>query len=171
MISAEFWDDLFTLKLRNLLSGRNYPLPLLGVEAVNSWFQGVGEHSEVIRYLLSNVTDSRVSLVEVDGIEYFSFMSQLRWETTVSEARRLVAAGAEEHWIEDYCRVMVGGLLPEHATEFGSLLWEKASELCVFVDQGEKRVLRAYGRGAEQVITGVLEDSPTPLHYSEIAPV
>jgi hypothetical protein len=80
-----------------------------------------------------------------------------------------VAAGAEEHWIEDYCRVMVSGLLPEHATEFGSLLWEKASELCVFVDQGEKRVLRAYGRGAEQVITGVLEDSPRPLHYSEIA--
>ncbi len=169
LISVELWDDLLAMKLKILLVGRRYPLPLLGIEAVDPWFEGIGEHAEAVRYLLSNVTDSRVSLVEVDGVEYFSFMSPLRWESIVKEAKLLLAASAERQCTEEYCKSIVGALLPGEAAEFALLLWKKASERCIFVTSDETRILRAHGRGAEKICTGVLEESLEPLHYSEIA--
>lgn len=168
LVAFELWDDLLAMKLKKLLVGRHYPLPLLGVEAIEPWFEGIGEHAEVIRYLLSNVTDASVSLIEVDGIEFFSFMTPLQWETTVCEAKRLLAASADNQCTEDYCKTITSALLPESATEFTSLLWKKASEHCVFIGLEGMRTLRAHGRGAEHIIAGVLDDILEPLHYSKI---
>ena len=59
--------------------------------------------------------------------------------------------------------------MPEKATEFSRILWQKASERFVFTGQNGERVLQMQGRGADTAVLAVLDESPIPLHYSEIA--
>ena len=164
------WDDILEQKITRLLIGRSFPLPVAGVEAVDSWFDGVSSHLEFFKNLVQAVCKGRIHFVEIDGLYYFSLMDQDLWERTASEAAALLSSGAGREWREDDARSLVHGLLPDTAREFGPLLWDKASRLCHFsVEPDGSRVLTSYGRGAEQLVEAILAESETPLHYTEIA--
>lgn len=170
LIRGEVWDDLLARKLSALLRDRTYPLPVMGVEAADSWFAGIAQYPTVLRYLLANMCESGATVIAIDGMEYFAFLSPERWETTLTEAQRLLASGTGKAWSEEHCRSITEGLLPEASREFRGLLWEKAARLCHFVDDGSGVPrLTAYGRGAEQIVEAVLMASDQPLHYLEIA--
>ena len=166
----EFWDDLLTKKLSNLLRDREFPLPALGVEAADPWFVGIADYPDALRYILTSICGDQAGIVSIDGIDYFAFLNQERWEATEREARRLLEGSVGRHWTREHCRSVVEGLLPESSREFRTLLWEKASVLCHFAADGHGvELLTAYGRGAEQAVEAVLGASDRPLHYTEIA--
>jgi hypothetical protein len=166
----EYWDDLLASKLIELLDNRHFPLPVLGIEAADPWFAGVGDGPNVLRYVLDNICKSGANLVTIDGVEYIAFLDQGMWEATLQDARRLLEGGVGRQWSEEHCRSLVQGLLPADAKEFRELLWEKASRLCHFADgETAKRLLISYGRGAEQIVEAVLGACERPLHFSEIA--
>lgn len=169
-IRESYWDDSLEQKITRLLIGRSFPLPVAGVEAVDSWFEGVSSHLEFFRNLVQAVCKDRIHFVDIDGLYYFSLMNQEMWERTVSEAAALLSSGAGREWSEDYACSLVQGLLPDTAKEFGPLLWDKTSRLCHFSNGSDgSRVLTSYGRGAEQLVEAILAESVTPLHYTEIA--
>ena len=170
LIKEAHWDDLLTEKLGALLVGREFPLPVLGIEAVDNWFSGVSDWPEALHYILENFCANTISIVNIEGIEYFGFLDQAEWEVALAEANRLLSNGADEKWMEDHCKAVVTPLIKEGAQEFRGLLWEKATNLCHFAENDlGQRALVAYGRGADQVVEAVLSDSDCPLHYSEIA--
>lgn len=170
LIREAYWDDLLSGKLDALLLGREFPLPVLGVEAVDKWFAGVSEWPEALRYILTNFCGDRVGIVQIDGVDYFGFLQQVEWETALGEAGRILSYGAREKWAEDHCKAVVSPLIKEHAREFRGLFYEKAAKHCHFAENDKgQRVLIAYGRGADQVVEAVLSDADRPLHYSEIA--
>ena len=107
-------------------------MPVAGVEAVDSWFEGISSHLEFFKNLVQVVCQDRIHFFEIDGLCYFSLIDQDLWERTVSEAAALLSSGAGREWGEDYARSLVHGLLPDTAKEFGPLLWDKASRLCHF---------------------------------------
>ena len=164
------WDDILEQKVSQLLIGRSFPLPVAGVEAVDAWFEGVSSNRVFFRNLVQTVCNDRIHMVHIDGLYYFSLISQEIWERTLSEASNLLSSGARREWSEDYARSLVHGLLPDNAKEFGSLLWDKSAHLCHFsVDSNGSRILTSYGRGADHLIEAILAESETPLHYSKIA--
>ncbi len=169
LLREEVWGELLAKKLSALLRDREFPLPVLGVEAIDPWFSGIAAAPDAFRYILSNICVTSADIVEVGGVAYLAFLDQQRWDATLAEARRLLASGAEEGWTEQHCRSLVNALLPVEATEFRSLLWDKAAVSCHFsADDAGGLVLRSYGSGAEQVVGAVLHDADRPLHYSEI---
>lgn len=169
LVNQEVWDDLLAEKLSTLLRSREFPLPVLGVEAVDPWFSGIATATSAFRYILTNMCANSIDLVEVDGVAYLAFINQQLWETTLSQARDLLAAGTEKGWTEQHCRSLVYALLPDEAAEFRILLWEKATVQCHFsANDSGVQALRSYGRGAEHIVEAVLQESGRPLHYSEI---
>src|SRR5262249_17753389 len=70
LIREEIWDDLLTEKLAGLMENRRMPLPLKGIEAVDSWFAGMGQEEEALAYLLANVSTGPAKLLEIEGTEY-----------------------------------------------------------------------------------------------------
>lgn len=169
LIRREVWDDLLAAKLHSLLADREFPLPLIGAEALDPWFSGVAAHRDAVRYLIANMCNAAVSLVEIDGVEYLSFLSQDSWHEIVGTARRLLESGVDQRWTEQDCQHYVTLLVPDEAREFGALLWEISSKWCHFADGAETRTLISYGRGVDQVVEAVLLESDAPLHYSDIA--
>lgn len=170
IVREAYWDDLLTKKLTAMLIGRNFPLPVLGVEAADSWFVGVAQWSGALSYILENFCAGQITILSIDGIEYFGFLTQIEWETALSEAARLLKFGAGEKWTEDFAAMTVGRLIKDEAKEFRGHLFEIACRMGHFiVDEAGVRVLISYGRGADQAVTAVLSDSEFPLHFSEIA--
>lgn len=164
------WDELLTSKLDTVLRGREYPLPVLGLEAIDPWFEGAAGSPSLIRLLIANFCAGRLSIVKIDGIEYVARVTQEDWDYALHEARQILASGAGQNWSESHCKVMVSAVLKETARELRGSLWDRARTLCHFSDAADgSRVLLSYGRGAEQVVEAVLFDSPRPLHYTEIA--
>lgn len=170
LVRREVWDDLLAAKLTVLLADREFPLPLIGVEALDPWFAGVAAHRDAIRYLIANMCNAAVSLVDVDGVDYLSFLKHDAWHEIVATARRLVASGVDHRWTEQDCQHHVRLLIPDEAREFRALLWDITSKWCHFADDAERRTLIAYGRGVDHVIEAVLLESDVPLHYSQIVP-
>jgi len=169
-IRESSWDDILEQKISRLLIGRSFPLPVAGVEAIDAWFEGVSSHRVFFRNLFQTIRGDRIHMLHIDGLFYFSLVTQETWERTVSDASALLSSGAGRKWSEDYARSLVQGLLPDTAKEFGTLLWDKSSRLCHFsVAQDGSRILTSYGRGADQLVEAVLAESDAPLHYTEIA--
>jgi hypothetical protein len=170
ILKSAFWDDLLVTKVEALLLGREFPLPVLGLEAVDPWFEGIGKSASSLKYILSNICDNRASIVRIDGIEYVGRVNQDDWAKLLKEARRILATGAQDKWSETNCRNMVESVLNETRREFRGLLWRHASALCHFATAEDgSRVLASYGRGADQVVEAVLLDASGPLHFTEIA--
>ena len=169
LVRREIWDDVLASKLQVMLADREFPLPLIGAEAIDPWFSGVAAHRNAIRYLIANMCNAAIHLVEIDGIEYLSFLSQDTWHEIVVTARQLLSSGVDKQWTELDCQHYVKLLIPDEAREFGALLWDISSKWCHFADDAGERTLISYGRGVDQVVEAVLLESDGPLHYSEIA--
>lgn len=164
----DVWDDLLADKLKHLLADREFPLPLIGVEALDPWFAGAGRHRHAMKYLIENMTEAGVGFVEVGGVDYLSFLNQEAWLALVASAQKLIAGGVELGWTEEDCRHNVRALVPSDAREFNSLLWDDVSRWCQFTDNTPDRRLIAYGRGANQIVEAILAQSDEPVHFSEI---
>lgn len=164
------WQHNLARKLTVLLNQREFPLPVIGVEAVDRWFDGVAGHLSAFRYIMANIYQGDSTLIQVDGVDYFAAITTQQWEATIREARSLLQSGVQYNWTKQHCRAVVFGLLPIKANEFKTLLWDKAAVLCHFAAAtGDEEILTAYGRGVEQVVEAVLSESDEPLHYSVIA--
>lgn len=168
-IRESYWDDVLEQRITQLIIGRDFPLPIAGVEAIDHWFEGISSHIEFFRNLVRAVCKDRVHIIEIDGIHYFSLMDQESWRSTVSEATSLLSSGASQKWDENYARSLVHGLLPDSVKEFSQLLWGKSSRLCNFRSNPDgSRTLISYGRGVEQIVKAILTESESPLHYKKI---
>ncbi len=164
------WISALSRKAETLLQNREAPLPVLGIEAVDPWFENMAERSEALQYVLANICHSNVGIVDIDGVKFLTVLNEDKWGAIVDEARRLLQSGAGLNWTERHCRSLIDPLLPSRAREFRSVLWDKASRLCHFVSTGDgENVLSTYGRGAEHIVEAVLLASDRPLHFTEIA--
>ncbi|MHC2621506.1 RNA polymerase sigma factor (sigma-70 family) [Bradyrhizobium huanghuaihaiense] len=169
LVRGAIWGDVLENKLQALLHDRSYPLPVKGIEAADSWFEGIGEFSDVLHYILTNFCGDGIGIVSVDGVEYFARMDQARWDAALSEARRLLESGVGKAWTEENCRALVGNLLSETSREFRELLWDKVVGLCHFSTDLSGSFLASFGRGVEQIVEAVLSESDEPLHFSTIS--
>jgi hypothetical protein len=168
IIRTEYWDDLLAAKLKLLLAGREFPLPLIGVEAVDRWFEGIGKNPRAAKYILNNLCVTPVGLVSIGGVEYLSHLDQDAWNATVFSARNLLKHAVGEHWTRSHTRMMVQGLLPREASELATILWSEVVGKCHFNDDSDDAVLVRYGGGADPVVEVVLLEAEAPLHFTEI---
>jgi hypothetical protein len=169
IIANELWDDVMRHRLSVLLDNREEPLPLFGLEVVDDWFKGTSDKQDTLSYLIENLCEGRFHVLKVGAVRFVSRIDQETWNTKLREARHLLESAADLNWSEDECQNTVSTFLQDGGTELRPLLWQEASRLCHFSGPSGDRVLTAYGRGLEQMVQVVLEDSPVPLHTSEVA--
>ena len=113
-IDDSSWEDILERKIARVLSGRSFPLPAAGIEAVDPWFDGVSSHLEFFKNFVRAVCEDRIHFVEIDGLCYISLMDQDSWERTAADAMALLSSGAGRKWREEEARSLVHGLLPDH---------------------------------------------------------
>ena len=170
IITKELWDDVMRHRLSAILESREDPLPLFGLEVVDDWFRGTSGKQDVLAYLIDTICEKRFHVLKVGNVSYVSRVDQETWNEKLREARQLLESAVELNWSENECRQTVESFFPDQGKELAPLLWAEASRLCHFSGSADSRTLTAYGHGIiEQLVQVVLEDSPNPLHTSEVA--
>ena len=163
------WYGTFMGKVTQLLEEKNSPLPVAGIEAIDSWLKGIYEQQEFIRKLIA--TDkNHIHILEIDGILYFSRIEQSIWDKKIEEAKEFLYSSIGNERTETEVRLFVQRLLPNIVQELRPLLWDQVSHSCHFSKNRDgTHVLIGYGqKGVEQIIEVILTESDSPLHYHEI---
>ena len=168
MLRHRRWHERLSITLGELLSDRRYPLPLVGVAALDPWLEGFSERSSLVRYLLGKLSDIQVSVLEIDGIEYVSNLTEMQWQEAQRVAVNLLQAAAEEKKTKADCRNQINLLLPDNSSEYRELLWNSCARFCHFAAKDDDEILVSFGRGVDQLVEAIMHEAMQPLHYSEI---
>ncbi len=146
------------------------PLPVLGLDVVLPWLDGIAANAKVLSYCFDNFLDGRFHLVEIEHIEYVTRLSQDEWDLAMRQASEIMAEAASKNWPVSQAQSLVSGLLPFSGSEFSEELWRLAVAKAhtATIGAGEPVVV-AYGTSMEAMVLGVLSESERPLHFLEVA--
>lgn len=159
------------VSLNNILAERTSPLYLAGLPAEDLWFQHVKPPEAIFGFLIDHLLKGRFATFPVHGRLIASRISLLQWENKQASARSFVEANAQNRLLESTVRLAIDAIAGAEATDLSEELWFHAVKYAHFANVGidGDRLLVAYGRGVEQMVTVVLEGSSEPLHYKEIS--
>lgn len=172
MARHSVWRYDMQVRLERLISGREDPLPLLGLEILDSWFTDAERLEEPLNFVLEHFCGQRFSLVKTRGMVFVSGLSQLAWDKAVRSARRILEAAVSQQPSEAEARGMTDSLLVGTGEELRPQLWAEVTRWAHFAPvDGNKsqRILVSFGAGAESIVEAVLAGSDRPMHYTEIA--
>lgn len=167
------WEDRMEAGLDRLLSGREEPLPLVGVEVLDPWFRGAADMARPFAFALEHFTENQSHwIVRIDGQDYVSHINGDEWTDTVRKAKALLEGlvKGDKSIPEDEARWLAESMLSGRGEELRPLLWRVATRWANFsTSPSGERLLASFGIGAENVVEAVLLESDRPLHYEEIS--
>ena len=164
------WDEILIGKLSSLVLGRETPLPLQGLEALDNWFAEIDRQPHVLRYVLANVCNEQFTVMRIKDLEYVTRMTGTEWADAITRAGSWLENVTGDGISESDCRDYIRRFQPHSGPEFGEMLWAEVSRQCQFaVGADGTRRLVAYGNTIENMIMAILEEAAAPMHYSEIA--
>lgn len=172
MARQAVWRYDMQIRLERLLSGREDPLPLLGLEILDPWFTDAERLEEPLDFAFEHFCGRQFSLVRTRGMVFVSGLSQLAWDKAVRSARRILEAAVSQQPSEAEARGMTDSLLVGTGEELRPQLWAEATRWANFAPKegdNSRRTLVSFGAGAESIVEAVLAGSDRPLHYTEIA--
>ncbi len=173
LVEMPVWAGYFRSSLGSMSDGRVTPLPLLGLDVLDSWFAGAEFLPGPFAYSLEHLIDPpEFHLIRVDGQAYVSRILQDEWEEAERSAVALLSTLSKNDSprLESDIKLLVESQLEEKGADLRPLLWEVATRRAHFSPgpSGE-RIMVSFGMGAESVVESVLSESNIPLHYSDIA--
>ena len=169
LIDKNFWDDLLEEKVKKMLALTTFPIPVGGVEVLDSWFLGVSENIPLFTYVFNAKLGGKYSIIKVENLTYLCGISQDKWDDLVFKSKDLLRGATLNGKTQSYVKSVITERLPENAREFSDLLWGICSKNCRFVEtETADLILVGEGQGAEMYVQALLEHSDRPLHYTEI---
>lgn len=117
------WLGKIDAKVDDLKRKLMSPLSLSHAQELDRWFDGVSEYSFVIQRVLRKSKASDTHIIKIDGIQYFSKISQGRWDHASARSKNIVGQSNTGQVPREYSRDIISGLLPESAQEFSEMLW------------------------------------------------
>jgi hypothetical protein len=169
IINEEAWPRFLKEKISAIVNNRDYPLPLAGISAINSWFDGCAENQIAFAYILENICHATAYILNIDGIAYLTSVNQEKWDAALADGKNVLRNNSG--WSKSHCKNITTTLLPATSSEMRELFWDKVSENCHFATQNGEDILISYGFGADHFVKAILQNSDRALHYSEIAKI
>ena len=116
------WLGKLDAKVDDLKRKLMAPLSLSHAQELDRWFDGVSEYSSVIERVLRKSKGSDTHIVEIDGTQYFSRVSQGEWDHISARIKNIVNQSNTGEVPREHSREIISDLLPESAQEFSEML-------------------------------------------------
>lgn len=161
--------EALTQAMVEILAARKEPLYAVALPAEHRYFRHSRNAEQVVPFLLDQICSESYFTLSLGGAVILSRISDDEWTACKAQARSFIASSVDRRLPEEVVRAGIDSLVGEKAPELSENLWSWAQEFAHFGGAVGERRLVAYGRGVEQMVLAVLEDSQEPLHYSGIA--
>lgn len=171
ILEREFWDDILRIKLRTLLAGRLSPLYLDEISRDDIWFDGFENDLVTLENIISSFCDEeKYFFFDVQGRRIVSRLQKEEWVSIKYELLGMLENTLQcNHSFEDVEMFVASRLSQADAPELSEpFLDELCSDLNFSVVDGET-FLVSVGNTLACHLRKVLDESPSPLHFSEIA--
>ena len=161
-------------RITALVSNREGPLftYMIGVE--DEWFSGFSRSISLLSGLIELATDGRVHVLQLNGLQVFSKLSEEELALVVKAARTGIKNISPSGPTKLQCRLIAQSIcIGAGAPELAGYVWSEIESTSIFVASDDESVerLASTNRTIEQGIQGLLRLSSRPLHYSEAAEI
>jgi hypothetical protein len=152
------------------MADRTDPISVEATWLGNPWFSGLSHVPHAASHIFSVLAGDAVHVISIDDVDYFSEIDQKTWDAIVVAADAMVYDQIDIGSPESACRNVAIRCLPQSAIEFSDSLWGVVRRNFQFASQsdGDEPILCAKGVNTRSLIVAILNESPTPLHYSTI---
>lgn len=168
MAAQVAWNTDLGDRLERILANRTEGLHFEGLEVFDPWFHRISLDRSPFEFALDHFLNNRFHLVRVGGQLFVSHISQKNWDIALREAKNIITANLSDRPTLEHLKFLVESLISGEADELREELWLEAANYAHFsLIDGQKRLV-SYGSSVEQKVLKVLEESNSPLHYSEV---
>jgi hypothetical protein len=172
IVDDELWDDELRERLHRLLHSRTSPLPLVVLSALDGWFEGFEDNVDFLCGVIHAFGEGEFCCWDLDGTgRIVTRISYEEWMQMHRRACDLIdhAHGGELHVgdVHEYAEMVARS---SNAQDLVSALSDWLLSNAVLEgdpDDSRTRVL-SRTKHASDLCLSVLNDSDTPLHYSEV---
>ena len=170
IIEDEFWDDSLEFKIRRAQQNQSGPLYVEDLQLGDPWFSGFEEDVDLLKNIIASFSHLDINFINHDGKTLLSNIRADEFEQCIRDILEVLDATTNiEFSYEDVEAIIFEKLAELKAEKLADVALERvAQELNFFLKNGNL-VLASVGNGRRSRIKAVLEKSPKPLHFSEIA--
>jgi hypothetical protein len=163
-----FWDEL-SRRVQVHLRGRNSPLFLNGLSAIDPWFEGADQLAHPLREVFDHIPRLGFYILTWNDLPVISTISQAQWIAKLEEAKNILMAIAEQNPTERDALSQAAGVLIGKGEDMREALHEEVSKFCIWSALPDgSRILTGFGKSLAALVSGVLQASDKPLHIDEI---
>lgn len=166
-----FWRERLEASLLRLLSERDTPVPLWGLEILDPWFKGANELSDTLAFIFEHFGSNRLFIIDINDEPYIAEMSSTDFNSLVKTASALLEGLflSGDSITLSFAKEKVRELLSGRYDYLSETLFSLSSKEAYFsTPLTPDSLLLSYGRNAPSTVHGILADSDRPLHLSEI---
>jgi len=166
--SHPFWDELSRKVLRHL-EGRNSPLFLNGLSAIDPWFEGAEELAYTLLQVGNHIPRLGFHILTWNDSPVVSRLNQTQWKEAIEEAKGILMAIAGQNLSEGDALSQAAGVLIGKGEDMREALQDEVTKLCIWSPRPDgSRILTGFGKSLAAVVSALLQESDTPLHVDEI---
>ena len=169
IIEEEFWDDSLKFKIQKLLQGKSDPIILEELHISDPWFDGFQNKIELLKNVITSFSHLDVNFISYNGETILSDLSQDVFDNLIRQITDNLEETIEvEYSYEDIEAVIENELSPHNGEELSDIMFEIIARQLNFTSQDGQLILASVGNGRASRLKVVLEESDTPLHYTDI---
>jgi len=170
IIEKEAWDDLIYEKIHALRNNRMGPLFLDMLSAEDEWFKGFEGKEEYLKEVITRFSEQKVKVFKFEGRDIVSSIDQNTFDALTRRVKSNISSHLDAAWTKQQAEELVETECLGHGVAaLKEIIWSSIVESLHFATSANgEEVLVGMGRGADNLVSIVLEEAEKPLHYSEI---
>lgn len=170
IIEKEAWDDLIYEKITALRHNRKGPLFLDMLSAEDEWFRGFEGKEEYLKEVIIRFSEQKVKVFKFEGRDIISSIDQNTFDLLTRRVKSSISSHLDSAWTKQQAEELVETECLGHGVPaLKEMIWSSIVENLHFATSANgEEVLVGMGRGADNLVSIVLEEAEKPLHYSEI---
>ena len=164
------WTSAIAPRLEALLFGKKEPLYVDLLEVEDAWFAGFHRQPNLLKGLLSYFAASELYVWEHQGRALLTKIEESTWVSLKKQVVAAIQNQIPQSLTLTDIEMIVESAVATSSPELASLLMSEIRPVLHFGTAGGRHeVLTAVGRGVTAEVKAILESSPSPLHFSEVA--
>lgn len=171
ILKNEFWDDILRIRLKELMSSREFPLYLDSIQEEDKWFVGFENNTLLLQNIIAAFSEvNPIYFLEIDGRKIISNINQEDWREIKYNLLNMLEHSIEyRHTMDDVELFVEDKMLKANAPELTTLLFDQLSKDLNFSFVDGDMILVSVGNSLSSHLRVLLEGIDGPMHFEEIA--
>lgn len=164
------WTSAIAPRLQALLVGKKEPLYVDLLEVDDAWFAGFHRQPNLLKGLLSYFAGSELYVWEHEGRALLTTIEESTWASLKRQVLATIQDQIAQPLTLSDIALIAESAVATSSPELATLLMDDIRSTLHFgMVGGKHEVLTAIGRGVTAEVRAILESSPRPMHFTEVA--